>query len=129
MTTVTNDLDSVSSSKSLSQVDAEAIARDWIAAWNKRDLDAILKHYDGNVKFLSPRVIASFNQQRVSQKKEPSLSPMTLEPPWLWQKAKGAVASSRTKLAAFLLTCAILWVFVCESVNCKFNMWNQPIRF
>jgi ketosteroid isomerase-like protein len=48
------------------QEQAKAIAEDWVAAWNKRDLDAILKHYDGNVQFVSPRVIASYEQHGVS---------------------------------------------------------------
>lgn len=34
--------------------DAEAFARDWIAAWNSRNLEAILSHYAPNIIFLSP---------------------------------------------------------------------------
>jgi ketosteroid isomerase-like protein len=34
--------------------DTETFARDWIAAWNARDLDAILGHYAPEIVFLSP---------------------------------------------------------------------------
>lgn len=32
----------------------DAFAADWIAAWNRRDLDAILSHYADGVVFTSP---------------------------------------------------------------------------
>jgi hypothetical protein len=35
-------------------IDPDAFARDWIAAWNARDLDAILGHYADDIVFLSP---------------------------------------------------------------------------
>lgn len=35
---------------------AHDFAREWIAAWNARDLDAVLAHYDDAVVFHSPRV-------------------------------------------------------------------------
>ncbi|MEO7221630.1 MAG: nuclear transport factor 2 family protein [Devosia sp.] len=35
-------------------VDADSFARDWIAAWNARDLGAILSHYAADIVFLSP---------------------------------------------------------------------------
>ena len=35
-------------------VDANAFAKEWIAAWNARDLDAILSHYAPDIVFLSP---------------------------------------------------------------------------
>src|SRR4051812_9046528 len=34
----------------------DAFAADWIAAWNRRDLDAILCHYADDVVFTSPFV-------------------------------------------------------------------------
>ncbi|HEY7610021.1 MAG TPA: nuclear transport factor 2 family protein [Alphaproteobacteria bacterium] len=33
---------------------AEAFARDWIAAWNRRDIDAIVAHYAPKGRFTSP---------------------------------------------------------------------------
>jgi ketosteroid isomerase-like protein len=35
---------------------AHAFAGDWIAAWNSRDLDRILKHYSADIKLSSPFV-------------------------------------------------------------------------
>jgi hypothetical protein len=32
----------------------EHFARDWIAAWNRSDVDAVLVHYADNVVFVSP---------------------------------------------------------------------------
>jgi len=34
---------------------AEAFARDWIAAWNRRDVDAVVAHYAADGRFTSPR--------------------------------------------------------------------------
>ena len=36
---------------------AEAAARDWIAAWNRHDLDAVLTHYADQLEFVSPLVV------------------------------------------------------------------------
>ncbi len=38
---------------------AQAFAADWIAAWNRHDLDAVLAHYVDDMEFSSP-VIAQF---------------------------------------------------------------------
>lgn len=35
---------------------ADAFARDWVAAWNDRDIDRILSHYADNIVFHSPRI-------------------------------------------------------------------------
>ncbi len=35
---------------------ARAFAQDWIAAWNARDLDAVLAHYSEDCTFASPLV-------------------------------------------------------------------------
>jgi ketosteroid isomerase-like protein len=34
--------------------EAQALANDWVAAWNSHDLDAILSHYDDAVELTSP---------------------------------------------------------------------------
>ncbi len=34
--------------------DPHAFARDWVSAWNSRDLDRILSHYSTEIVFLSP---------------------------------------------------------------------------
>ena len=36
--------------------EADAFARAWVAAWNDRDIEAILAHYDEAVVFHSPRI-------------------------------------------------------------------------
>jgi hypothetical protein len=38
----------------MTQEDANAFARRWIADWNAHDLDAILAHYAPDAEFLSP---------------------------------------------------------------------------
>jgi len=38
----------------INESEATAFAREWIAAWNSHDLDAILSHYDPNVVLTSP---------------------------------------------------------------------------
>jgi ketosteroid isomerase-like protein len=40
----------------LDRKSAERFAADWIAVWNRRDLDAILAHYTDDVVFHSPRI-------------------------------------------------------------------------
>jgi ketosteroid isomerase-like protein len=35
---------------------AKSIAEDWIAAWNHRDLEAIMAHYDDEIEFYSPLI-------------------------------------------------------------------------
>jgi len=36
---------------------ANRFAEEWIAAWNNRDMEAILSHYDENFEFASPLII------------------------------------------------------------------------
>jgi ketosteroid isomerase-like protein len=38
----------------LLQIDANAFARDWAAAWNARDLDRVLSHFHDDATFTSP---------------------------------------------------------------------------
>ena len=35
---------------------AEGFARDWLSAWNDRDIDRILSHYADDIVFHSPRI-------------------------------------------------------------------------
>lgn len=41
----------------MTRAEAEAFAAEWAAAWNRRDLDAVLAHFDDQVAFTSPRAI------------------------------------------------------------------------
>ena len=36
------------------ELDRAEFAREWVAAWNAHDLDAIMSHYDVNVVLISP---------------------------------------------------------------------------
>ena len=42
---------------------AEHFATEWIAVWNSRDLEAILKHYAENIVFHSPRIAVVMNEK------------------------------------------------------------------
>jgi ketosteroid isomerase-like protein len=42
----------------LSTERARQIAKDWMASWNRRDLDSILSHYLDDVEFTSPFVVS-----------------------------------------------------------------------
>jgi len=41
----------------LNKEDAEAIAWNWIDAWNRHDLESIMSHYAEDVEFTSPFII------------------------------------------------------------------------
>jgi len=41
---------------------ARAVAQDWIAAWNVRDLERILSHYTDDVVFASPTVVTRYGE-------------------------------------------------------------------
>lgn len=53
--------------------DAKAFARSWLAAWNDRDLDAILEHYDEDIVFHSPRIADVMGGQALSVEGKPAL--------------------------------------------------------
>lgn len=40
----------------MQRVEAENFARDWVAAWNDRDIGAVLAHYDDEITFHSPGI-------------------------------------------------------------------------
>ena len=40
----------------MARPDPESFARDWVAAWNDHDLDAVLSHYADGIVFHSPRI-------------------------------------------------------------------------
>jgi len=42
----------------LSTERAAQIAKDWMASWNRHDLDSILSHYSDDVEFASPFVVS-----------------------------------------------------------------------
>jgi ketosteroid isomerase-like protein len=50
-------------SRPVTAAEAEEFAREWIAAWNSHDLEAILSHYAEDVEFFSPFVIALMGRE------------------------------------------------------------------
>ena len=54
------------------KIDAESFARQWIEAWNGRNLEAVLSHYSDSVVFHSPRiaVVTGEAKQSVNGKAE-----------------------------------------------------------
>lgn len=46
----------------MDQKHAEAIATDWLAAWNAHDLERILSHYADPLEFTSPLVVERFGR-------------------------------------------------------------------
>lgn len=45
---------------------AEDFARDWLAAWNDRDIDRILSHYGEEIIFHSPRIAKVMGNEATS---------------------------------------------------------------
>ena len=39
----------------MNRIEATAFATNWIRAWNKKDVDAVLEHYVEDAKFISPK--------------------------------------------------------------------------
>ncbi|MEQ1510172.1 MAG: nuclear transport factor 2 family protein [Sphingopyxis sp.] len=49
----------------MTEGEAEDFAREWVAAWNARDLERILSHYADDVIFLSPNAARVIGEGRV----------------------------------------------------------------
>src|SRR5215211_5301000 len=47
---------------------AEAFARQWVEAWNALDVEAVLAHFAGDVRFTSPRAAARVGTATVGGK-------------------------------------------------------------
>jgi hypothetical protein len=52
---------------------AEQIAREWIEAWNRHDLDAIISHYADDVEFTSPFVVKLLDNSSGTIKRKEAL--------------------------------------------------------
>jgi uncharacterized protein (TIGR02246 family) len=46
----------------------QAFAEDWAAAWNRRDVEAVLEHFHGDVVFTSPTALAVVGSSAVRGK-------------------------------------------------------------
>ncbi|HEV8549103.1 MAG TPA: nuclear transport factor 2 family protein [Polyangiaceae bacterium] len=53
---------------SLSEAAAQRFARDWVAAWNRRDAEAVLAHYADDAVFHSPKAERILGNGRVEGK-------------------------------------------------------------
>lgn len=49
-------------------MDAQAFAEQWIADWNRKDVEAVLSHFSGDVVFTSSRAKAILGSARVEGK-------------------------------------------------------------
>ena len=52
---------------------ARAFASDWIDAWNRRDLDAVLAHYGEDFEFSSPVIIDVFGEPSGTLRGKPAI--------------------------------------------------------
>jgi ketosteroid isomerase-like protein len=53
----------------MNRTEAHEFAENWISAWNRRDVDAVLAHYAENVKFVSPKAATFVGNPVVNGKK------------------------------------------------------------
>lgn len=54
----------------MTQPQLEQFARDWAAAWNRRDLEAVLAHFADDVTFSSPTALAVVGSPTIRGKDE-----------------------------------------------------------
>ena len=54
----------------MTRQEAKTFAEDWAAAWNRRDLDAVLSHFRDDVIFTSPKALAAVRRATVRGKDE-----------------------------------------------------------
>jgi ketosteroid isomerase-like protein len=54
----------------MTQSEAHAWVQQWIANWNRRDVEGVLAHFADDVEFTSPRVAPILGRNRVSGKCE-----------------------------------------------------------
>jgi acyl-CoA thioester hydrolase len=52
----------------LSEAAAQRFARDWVAAWNRRDAEAVLSHYAEDAVFISPKAERFVGKPRIEGK-------------------------------------------------------------
>ncbi|HVY28146.1 MAG TPA: thioesterase family protein [Polyangiaceae bacterium] len=52
----------------LSEASAQRFARDWVAAWNRRDAEAVLSHYADDAVFISPKAERFVGKPRIDGK-------------------------------------------------------------
>ena len=53
----------------MNRLDAQVFTTNWISAWNRRDVDAVLKHYVEDARFVSPKATTFVGNPVVEGKK------------------------------------------------------------
>ena len=53
----------------MNRIDADEFAANWISAWNRRDVNAVLEHYVDDARFVSPKA-ATFVGSPIVEGKE-----------------------------------------------------------
>ena len=53
----------------INRIEANAFATNWVRAWNKKDVDAVLEHYVEDAKFISPKAATFVGDPVIEGKK------------------------------------------------------------
>ena len=53
----------------MNRIEANEFAANWISAWNRKDVNAVLDHYVGDAKFVSPKAATFVGNSVVEGKK------------------------------------------------------------
>ena len=53
----------------MNRIEVNAFAANWIRAWNKKDVDAVLEHYVEDAKFISPKAATFVGSPVIDGKK------------------------------------------------------------
>ena len=75
--------------------DAERFATEWVAAWNARDLERILSHYDDDFEMSSPVIVELVGEASGTLRGKPAVRAY-------WAKALQALPNLRFELLAVL---------------------------
>ena len=49
----------------MDQAQADKFAEDWVAAWNRRDIEAVLEHCSDQIVFHSPRIALTMGEGKI----------------------------------------------------------------
>ena len=53
----------------MNRIEAHEFAANWISAWNRRDVDAVLEHYIDDATFVSPKAVGFVGKPVVHERK------------------------------------------------------------
>jgi ketosteroid isomerase-like protein len=92
----------------MTQSEALAWASDWIANWNRKDVDAVLAHFADDVEFTSPRAVAIMGKARLSGKRELAE---------YWTRALAAIRSMHFELDCVIADGSRLGIIYTSGIN------------